>query len=297
MQTTANYGLKKPEGTDVVDIQNFNDNADTIDAELKKINDNAGALSSLNTTAKNTLVAAINEVFQSGADVKSGTISAVNNKGASLDDDATWDDIVAAINAIARGQGNAVESQVLSGITFSNSDGQLRTGNMPNKGAVTITPGIADQVIPAGYHNGSGKVVGDADLKAENIKKGVSIFDIVGALTIESLGGKKWASGNKDTGLEFSGPYTVSSLTFKPSIIFVRCYYVGSSHNYVYTLYNTAIEMLDDDENIISQIHVGAYGSDSRGGLNGDITNVDERGFTYNLTSSRIEYIYWLAVE
>ena len=36
MQTTANYGLKKPEGSDVVDIQNFNDNADTIDAELKK---------------------------------------------------------------------------------------------------------------------------------------------------------------------------------------------------------------------------------------------------------------------
>ena len=33
MQTTANYGLKKPEGTDVVDIQNFNDNADIIDAE------------------------------------------------------------------------------------------------------------------------------------------------------------------------------------------------------------------------------------------------------------------------
>jgi hypothetical protein len=35
MLTTTNYGLKKPEGTDVVDIQNFNDNADIIDQTLK----------------------------------------------------------------------------------------------------------------------------------------------------------------------------------------------------------------------------------------------------------------------
>lgn len=41
MQTTSNYGLKKPEGTDVVDIQNFNDNADTIDTNMKTINDNS----------------------------------------------------------------------------------------------------------------------------------------------------------------------------------------------------------------------------------------------------------------
>jgi hypothetical protein len=238
MKTTANYGLKKPEGTDVVDIQNFNDNADTIDTQLKKLNDNAGALSSLNTTAKNTLVAAINEVFQSGADVKSGTISAVNNKGASLDDDATWDDIVAAINAIARGQGNAVESQVLSGIKFSNSDGQLRTGTMPNKGAititpsgsaqtipsgyhngqgkvsavtvpvanvlsgttiagqagtmpnkgaVTITPSTTDQAISLGYHNGQGKVVGDANLASPNILKGKSIFNVAGGIDLSNL--------------------------------------------------------------------------------------------------------------
>ena len=36
MQTTVNYGLKKPEGTDVVNINDLNDNADVIDQELKK---------------------------------------------------------------------------------------------------------------------------------------------------------------------------------------------------------------------------------------------------------------------
>lgn len=34
MQTTANLGLKKPDGTDVVNIQDFNDNADAIDLAL-----------------------------------------------------------------------------------------------------------------------------------------------------------------------------------------------------------------------------------------------------------------------
>jgi hypothetical protein len=38
MLKTTNYVLKKPEGTDVVNIQDFNDNADIIDIELKKLN-------------------------------------------------------------------------------------------------------------------------------------------------------------------------------------------------------------------------------------------------------------------
>lgn len=39
MQTTAIYKLKKPEGTDVVNVDDFNDNADILDRELKKVND------------------------------------------------------------------------------------------------------------------------------------------------------------------------------------------------------------------------------------------------------------------
>ena len=36
MQTTQNFSLKKPEDTDVVTIQDINDNMDVIDRELKK---------------------------------------------------------------------------------------------------------------------------------------------------------------------------------------------------------------------------------------------------------------------
>jgi hypothetical protein len=44
-----------------------------------------------------------------------------------------------------------------------------------------ITPGTSNKAIPAGYHNGEGYVVGDSNLKAENIKKGVSIFGVNGS--------------------------------------------------------------------------------------------------------------------
>lgn len=42
MQLTPNYKLKKPEGTDPVDIQDLNDNADLIDAALKKKAESSG---------------------------------------------------------------------------------------------------------------------------------------------------------------------------------------------------------------------------------------------------------------
>ena len=37
MEYTTNYGLKKPANADSYDVQNFNDNADIIDEELKKL--------------------------------------------------------------------------------------------------------------------------------------------------------------------------------------------------------------------------------------------------------------------
>ncbi|NFG25625.1 hypothetical protein FC777_00525 [Clostridium botulinum] len=37
MKLTSNYSLKKPEGSDVVNVQDFNDNSDKIDLELKKV--------------------------------------------------------------------------------------------------------------------------------------------------------------------------------------------------------------------------------------------------------------------
>lgn len=111
--------------------------------------------------------------------------------------------------------GNASDGQVLNGQTYYNTDAKTkRTGTMPNRGAVNQSLAInGSYTIPAGYHNGSGKVTqnvptkgaqtytpgttnqtiaanqyltgpqtikGDPNLKPENIKKGVSIMGITG---------------------------------------------------------------------------------------------------------------------
>ena len=53
MKLTTNYSLKKPEGSDVVNIDDFNYNADTIDTKLKAVetqsNTNKSNISSLQT--------------------------------------------------------------------------------------------------------------------------------------------------------------------------------------------------------------------------------------------------------
>lgn len=108
--------------------------------------------------------------------------------------------------------GTAADSQVLSGQTYYNTDAKTkRTGSMVNRGAVSQSLGInSSYTIPAGYHNGSGKVTqsiptrgaatitpstanqtaisagyyasgnvivaGDPKLIPANIKKGVTIF-------------------------------------------------------------------------------------------------------------------------
>jgi hypothetical protein len=54
------------------------------------------------------------------------------------------------------------------------------TGTMPNNGEISYTPGATDQTIAAGYHNGAGKVAGDADMTSENIRKDVAIFGVTG---------------------------------------------------------------------------------------------------------------------
>jgi len=87
--------------------------------------------------------------------------------------------------AASEATGAATASQVLTGVTFSNTSG-ASTGTMPNNGTVTLTPGLASQAIAAGYHTGSGTVAGDTDLAAGNIKSGVNLFGVTGTVTAAS---------------------------------------------------------------------------------------------------------------
>ena len=57
--------------------------------------------------------------------------------------------------------GNATVADVLENKTFSNSSEVGLTGKMPNRGAVTQSLNAGGSyTIPAGYHNGSGKITG-----------------------------------------------------------------------------------------------------------------------------------------
>jgi hypothetical protein len=96
------------------------------------------------------------------------------HKRAYVSDGSAW----VAVNI----EGDADVEHVLAGKTFSSRiAGVGAVGTMPNRAAVVITPGTSNKAIPAGYHNGEGYVVGDSNLKAENIKKGVSIFGVNGS--------------------------------------------------------------------------------------------------------------------
>jgi hypothetical protein len=127
------------------------------------------------------------------------------------------------VNFILQGEmgvGNAQPSDVLSGKTFTNDQGE-QTGTMPNNGAVVITPSTVNKVIPAGYHNGAGYVVGDANLVASNIRSGVSIFGVSGTLVpkFEASGSINCA---RDT------VYTISGLSFTPVLVFIKFSYYDS---------------------------------------------------------------------
>ena len=88
--------------------------------------------------------------------------------------------------------GTAVASDVLSGKTFSNSSGVGLTGTMVNRGAINQTLNAGGSyTIPAGYHNGSGKVTVNSLASQTSANAGAG--QILNGYTA-------WVNGNKITG-------------------------------------------------------------------------------------------------
>lgn len=82
----------------------------------------------------------------------------------------------------------AVVAEVLATKTFAKG-GQVLTGTMPNRGAVsgTISDKATPYTIPQGYHDGSGTVSLDStsssNLIASNIREGIEILGITGTMS------------------------------------------------------------------------------------------------------------------
>ena len=87
---------------------------------------------------------------------------------------------------------NATASQILSGAT-AYVQGSKVTGTMTNNGAVsgTISTKSQQYTVPAGYHDGSGKVqIATAEqnkIIAGNIKQGVTVLGITGTYSGEGV--------------------------------------------------------------------------------------------------------------
>lgn len=86
---------------------------------------------------------------------------------------------------------NATASQILSGAT-AYVQGAKVTGTMTNNGAVsgTISTKAQQYTVPAGYHDGSGKVqIATAEqnkIIAGNIKQGVTVLGVTGTYSGEA---------------------------------------------------------------------------------------------------------------
>lgn len=95
MTQTEKLGLVLPDENESYNISVFNDNFRTIDENIG----GAENLENLLTEDKTSLVNAINEVFQSGGDVKASIVNAILTADStiSITTDNTWGEICAAI--------------------------------------------------------------------------------------------------------------------------------------------------------------------------------------------------------
>lgn len=124
----------------------------------------------------------------------------------------------------------ATPDDIVAGKTAYLRDG-IATGTMINNGAISITPSATEQVIPAGYHNGNGKVRAvsasvDSNIQSNNIKKGITILGVTGNLDVLDtsdatanrstilIGSTAYVNGEKITGIMPNN----GRLTYQPSI-------------------------------------------------------------------------------
>lgn len=182
---------------------------------------------------------AVNECFQSVSDGKALIASAITDKKVPTDAKATFLEMAENILKIILGSGNATAAEVLAGKTFTNDDGVEYTGTMANQGAVSGALNCGESyTIPAGYHNGSGKVTANSlasqtsgTATAALITKGYTAWvngvKLTGtrAVAADSLTGTyrfnfSYAAGTKATQISFSTAFdSIPKVTLQLSAV------------------------------------------------------------------------------
>lgn len=231
MKLTTNYGLKKPENTDVVNIEDLNENADIIDKGLVPyIGVTSGSGNTYAITSGNIKNLTIGLAFsiKFNADSTGDCTLNVNSNGAKPIKKANGSTMTSlkasgiytlrydGVNFILQGEGasgDAAASDLLSGKTASTDAGDI-TGTMPNIGpgtaeTVDLTTDGAEYTIAKGFHSGLRKIKAKiSGLVASIIKAGAKVGGVTGTFTSDAnavagniLNGKTaYVKGNKVTG-------------------------------------------------------------------------------------------------
>jgi hypothetical protein len=106
--------------------------------------------------------------------------------------------------------GNADPTNVLSGKTFSAGLNYNTGGTMPNQGSVMITPSGTGQVsIPAGYHDGTGKV-SQVSVDANKVLAGTTIAGVAGVMVNNGAKTFTPSSANQTSGAGYYTGVTVN---------------------------------------------------------------------------------------
>ncbi|AQR93522.1 hypothetical protein [Clostridium saccharoperbutylacetonicum] len=241
MQLTNNYQLKKPDGTDVVNIDDFNSNADIIDNALKahdtQLSDfvyqtAGGTGTALTVTIKGTLVNGYPITFIASAN-NSGTATTINGKKLYKPGTSTAPNLISGkaytvwYNAAgdngngcffikASAEGDAVAANVLAGKKFSNDNdnGLVGTLDLSNLVSGNIKSGVTINGV-----SGKASVVDTSDANA---------------LAGQILNGQTaYVNGNKLTGnIPLTNPSWSDQL--ESSQVTVGAYSYNVANNYAY---------------------------------------------------------------
>ena len=253
MIDTTNFALQKPEPLiNNVDIGVINGNMDIIDAALGStaIFETAGGSATAITLTNITLAAGFCKTFIVAAS-NSGNATLINGKSLYKPNTTTAPTLIAgkAVTVWYNGtnffikasaEGDAVAANVLADKKFSNDDDTGILGTMPNNGSVgtqNLTTEGAEYIIPAGYHNGSGKVKASiTNLIASVIKVGVTVGGILGTFTADATaaasqilsGVTAYINGTKVTGTMVNRGAVSKSLAINETYTIPAGYHDGS---------------------------------------------------------------------
>lgn len=125
---------------------------------------------------------------------------------------------IAGVTGTFTSDATAAAGEILTGKT-AYVNGNKVTGTIASKGAQTYTPGTSNQTIDNGqYLIGDQTIKGDANLVAENIKQGVSIFGVTGTAS----GGQTADGSHNYTSSDTTIPESFTC-GFRPTKIMITC--------------------------------------------------------------------------